>query len=118
MAIDRYYTPQALADATGLCVSQCRALILQSPERLLVSRNPESKKKRWAISERAFYALVEKHRATDYADTQERLEKQRPPEKKRAAKKRTPDGISRLTPDGKLMNRRQLQEAGLWKGGN
>ena len=113
--IDRYYTPQALADATGLCVSQCRALILQSPERLLVSRNTNSKKKRWAISEHAFCALVDAHRAKAAEDQRERNAKQRPVKTKSAPRKArnlTPG----LNPDGTIMNSRQLKEAGMWKG--
>lgn len=112
MAIDRYYTPQALADATGLYVSQCRALILQSPDRLLISRNPNTKKPRYAISEKAFKDLVEKNRRQILAMD---LEKQKPTVK-RERRKPVPVGAAPgLTADGKIMTRKQMKEAGLWK---
>lgn len=116
MAIDRYYTPQALADATGLCISACRTLIAQSPDRLCISRNPDSKKKRWAISEHGFRELVERHRTKACMDQFEREEKKNPKKPERARKKPRPLSIPGLTADGKIMNSRQLKEAGLWKG--
>ena len=112
MAIDRYYTPQALADATGLYVSQCRALILQSPDRLLISRNPNTKKPRYAISEKAFKELVEKNRRQVQAME---LEKQTPPVRREKRKSVPLGGSPGLTPDGKIMTRKQMKEAGLWK---
>lgn len=112
MAIDRYYTPQALADATGLYVSQCRALILQSPDKLLVSRNPNTKKPRYAISEKAFKELVEQNRRQVLAME---YEKQTPPAKRERRKRIPLDAPPGLTPDGKIMTRKQMKEAGLWK---
>lgn len=111
MAIDRYYTPQALADATGLCVSQCRALIIQSPDRLLISRNPNTKKPRYAISERAFRELLETNRRREQMKGIEKL----PPAKREQRKKVLMGAVPGLTPDGKIMTRKQMKEAGLWK---
>lgn len=115
MAIDRYYTPRALADATGLGISACRTLIVQSPDRLCISRNPDSKKKRWAISERGFRDLVEKHRDKARMDQYEREKKKNPAKHERTRKKAVPAAIPGLTPDGKIMTSSQLKAAGLWK---
>lgn len=115
MPIDRYYTPQALADATGLNVSQCRTLIAQSPDKLCISRNPDSRKKRWAISERGFRELVDRHRRSALVDQRAREEKQQPQKPQRTPKKQNLAELG-FTPDGKIPNSRQLKAAGKWKG--
>lgn len=117
MPIDRYYTPQALADATGLCVSQCRTLIAQSPDRLCISRDPNSKKPRYAISEKGFNLLLAQQRERRQQQLrQKQLAHQAEealPQRKRGRKPNIclEEG---LNPDGTIMNSRQLKAAGLW----
>lgn len=129
MAIDRYYTPQALADATGLCISQCRNLIAQSDDSICISKNPDSRKKRWAISEKGFHKLVEDQRQQKVADRKRREEKnqlqkaqciecaenQLRQNQHRTQKKQNPTELG-FTPDGKIPNSKQLKAAGKWKG--
>lgn len=111
MALERYYTPKALSEATGLNVSQCRTLIAQSPDRLFVSQNPNSRRPRWAISEKGFHALMEEHRKKALRQQTEaaRVEEKAPNRQRKQAV-----SIPGLTPDGKIMNSRQLKAAGLW----
>lgn len=111
MAIDRYYTPQALADATGLHISQCRSLIAQSEDSICISRDPNSKKPRYAISEKGFNKLVE----TQKNRRKVAMFESQQPAKKPARQKRT--AVAGLNPDGTIMNRKQLKAAGLYKEG-
>ncbi len=117
MAIERYYTPQALAKATGLAVEQCRSLIKQSPDRICVSRNPGSLRPRWAISEKGFRELTEKHRRKalqQQQDARAAARSEEKPERKRNIRLNAP--MAGMNPDGTIMNSRQLKAAGLWKG--
>lgn len=111
MALERFYTPQALAQETGLNVSQCRSLIAQSTERICVSRNPDSKKPRWAISESGFNALVASHRRKAQA---ERRETEHPDRKADRHRRKVAVNVPGINPDGTIMNSRQLKAAGLW----
>lgn len=111
MAIDRFYTPQALSEATGLCVSQCRSLIAQSPLRICVSKNPESKRPRWAISESGFKQLEAEMRAK--AQTEQRQKHTQQAKPKKNVRKASPVAHG-MNPDGTIMNSRQLKAAGLW----
>lgn len=111
MALERFYTPQALARETGLNVSQCRSLIAQSTERICVSRSPDSQKKRWAISESGFNALVEEYRQKAQA---ERRETDQPDRKADRRRRKAAVNAPGINPDGTIMNSRQLKAAGLW----
>ena len=113
MALDRYYTPRALAEATGLSLSQCHSLIMQSPDRICVSRSLHSKKPRWAISEKGFRELMEKHRREAAA---QQMEADQPAQKTTRRKSAKPAILPGVTSDGKLMTSRQLKAAGLWRG--
>lgn len=109
MAFERIYTPKAIAEATGLTVYQSKALIDQSPDRICLSRDPNGKKPRYGITERAFQKVLEEQKAR-------RLEAERPAP---AAPKAKPKGKTQialgLTADGKIMTHRQMTAAGLLK---
>lgn len=115
MAISRMYTPQALADATGLCLSQCRTLIAQSENKICVSRNPNSQKKRWVIGEQDFQKLLDQLKRKGAAAMRQQQEQNPEPERRRGRKPQIflEEG---LNPDGTIMNSRQLKAAGLWEG--
>lgn len=117
MKIERFYTPRQLAAATGLAASQCRALINNSPDKICISRNPECRKLRWVISESGFLALVEQNRLRALRTQIEQKNGNKGDKTKPARRGRKPAAGYGLNPDGTIMNSRQLEAAGIQRGG-
>lgn len=110
--MERWYTPQMLAKATGLGVSTCRHLIAQSADKICVSQNPNSERKRYAISESGFAKLVAQTRRQSAAEQAGQMQQSAQDDRKAAKRREKP--IPGFNPDGTIMNSRQLKEAGLW----
>lgn len=110
------YTPKMLAATHGLDNQQWDNIIRhQLPQMglpiITLGRCSESKKPRIAAFGRELNRWDEEQRrkAAEKASKTD-AKKTRQPKKTKSAV------IPGLTPDGKLMNSRQLKEAGLWKG--